>query len=60
MFIDFVCHVVLMAPAEMGQADNPTIAILRFGALPSLDITMGAVLDLLGSGELRGYNLARP
>ena len=28
---------------------TPTVAILRFGALPSLDITEGAVLDLLES-----------
>ena len=28
---------------------TPTIAILRFGALPSLEITEGAVLDLLES-----------
>ncbi|MCY3798734.1 MAG: ABC transporter substrate binding protein [Chloroflexi bacterium] len=40
------------APAAMAQADNPTIAILRFGALPSLDITEGAILDLL---EAYGY-----
>ena len=37
------------APAAMGQADNPTIAILRFGPLPNNDITEGAILDVLES-----------
>ena len=37
------------APAAMGQADNPTIAILRFGPLPNVDITEGAILDVLES-----------
>ena len=40
---------LLLAPAALGQTDNPTVAILRFGSLPSLDITEGAVLDLLES-----------
>ena len=29
--------------------DNPSIAILRFGALPNIDITEGAILDVLES-----------
>ncbi len=37
------------APAAMAQADNPTIAILRFGSLPNVDITEGAILDVLES-----------
>ncbi|MYD09699.1 MAG: hypothetical protein F4X02_06615 [Chloroflexi bacterium] len=37
------------APAAIGQADNPTIAILRFGPLPNVDITEGAILDVLES-----------
>lgn len=37
------------APAAMGQGDNPAIAILRFGALPNIDITEGAILDVLES-----------
>ncbi len=40
---------IWFAPATSALTDNPTIAILRFGALPSLDITEGAVLDLLES-----------
>lgn len=40
---------IWLVPATSSQSDNPTIAILRFGALPSLDITEGAVLDLLES-----------
>lgn len=37
------------APAAMGQADNPTIAMLRFGPLPNVEITEGAILDVLES-----------
>ena len=37
------------APATMGQGDNPSIAIMRFGALPNVDITEGAILDVLES-----------
>ncbi len=42
---------VALWPALVVSADGhtPTVAILRFGALPSLDITEGAVLDLLES-----------
>ena len=40
---------LLLAPAAMGQADNPKIAILRFGPLPNNDITEGAILDVLES-----------
>ena len=40
---------IWLAPATSALTDNPTIAILRFGALPSLEITEGAVLDLLES-----------
>ena len=40
---------IWLAPAASALKDNPTIAILRFGALPSLEITEGAVLDLLES-----------
>ena len=40
---------LLMAPAAMGQDDNPSIAILRFGPLPNVDITEGAILDVLES-----------
>ncbi len=32
-----------------GGGDNPKIAILRFGALPNIDITEGAILDILES-----------
>ena len=38
-----------LAPATSALTDIPTIAILRFGALPSLEITEGAALDLLES-----------
>ena len=37
------------APAAMAGGGNPKIAILRFGALPSIDITEGAILDILES-----------
>ncbi len=40
---------LLMAPAALGQADNPAIAILRFGPLPNIDIAEGAILDVLES-----------
>ena len=40
---------LVFAPAAMAQADNPAIAILRFGALPNIDITEGAILDVLES-----------
>jgi len=40
---------LLIAPAAMGQADKPTIAILRFGPLPYMAITEGAILDTLQS-----------
>lgn len=40
----------LIAPLTVAADDHTTtIAILRFGSLPSLDITEGAVLDLLES-----------
>ena len=40
-----------LLPALVLSADDqrPTVAILRFGSLPSTDITEGAVLDLLES-----------
>ncbi|MCY3832263.1 MAG: ABC transporter substrate binding protein [Chloroflexi bacterium] len=38
-----------IAPAAMAQADKPKIAILRFGPLPNIDITEGAILDVLES-----------
>ena len=41
--------VIWLASATAAQSDNPTIAILRFGALPSMDVAEGAVLDLLES-----------
>ena len=37
------------APAAMGQGDKPTIAILRFGPLPNVDIIESAILDVLES-----------
>ena len=40
---------LLLSPAAMGQADNPSIAILRFGPLPNIDIAEGAILDILES-----------
>lgn len=40
---------ILVHPAAAQDDRVPTVAILRFGALPSLDITEGAVLDLLES-----------
>jgi ABC-type uncharacterized transport system substrate-binding protein len=40
---------LVFAPAAMAQADNPTIAILRLGPLPNVDITEGAILDVLES-----------
>ncbi|MCY4072819.1 MAG: hypothetical protein OXG60_16120, partial [Chloroflexi bacterium] len=39
---------IFFAPIATAQ-DNPTIAILRFGALPNVDITEGAILDVLES-----------
>ena len=43
--------VVTLFPALVLSADdqNPKIAILRFGALPNIDITEGAILDVLES-----------
>ncbi|MCY4021313.1 MAG: ABC transporter substrate binding protein [Chloroflexi bacterium] len=43
----FAC-LIIFAPIATAQ-DNPTIAILRFGALPNVDITEGAILDVLES-----------
>ncbi len=40
---------LLIAPAAMGQADKPTIAVLRFGPLPSMAITESAILNMLQS-----------
>ena len=40
---------LVFAPAAMAQADNPSIAIMRFGALPNIDISDGAILDVLES-----------
>ena len=40
---------LLLASPVMGQAENPIIAILRFGPLPNSDITEGAILDVLES-----------
>ena len=45
----FFVMTLVFAPAAMGQADNPSIAILRFGPLPNNDITEGAILDVLES-----------
>ena len=40
----------LLASVTMAQdANNPTIAILRFGPLPNMEITEGAILDMLQS-----------
>ncbi|MCY3780504.1 MAG: ABC transporter substrate binding protein [Chloroflexi bacterium] len=39
---------IIFAPIATAQ-DNPTIAILRFGTLPNIDITEGAILDVLES-----------
>ncbi len=39
-----------LLPLAVAQAqDNPTIAILRFGDLPTYDVTEGAILDVLES-----------
>lgn len=43
----FAC-LIIFAPIATAQ-DNPSIAILRFGALPNVDITEGAILDVLES-----------
>ncbi len=41
---------LLLASVTMAQdAGNPTIAILRFGPLPNMEITEGAILDMLQS-----------
>lgn len=48
LFAMFVMSLAF-APAAMGQADNPSIAILRFGPLPNNDIAEGAILDVLES-----------
>ncbi|MCY3917708.1 MAG: ABC transporter substrate binding protein [Chloroflexi bacterium] len=39
----------LFAPAALAQADNLKIAILRFGPTIAMDITEGAILDVLES-----------
>lgn len=44
-----VCLVLLFVFPIAAQDDTPTIAIMRFGSLPSLEITEGAILDLLES-----------
>lgn len=48
LFAMFVMSLAF-APAAMGQGENPTIAILRFGPLPNNDIAEGAILDVLES-----------
>lgn len=48
LIIAIVWTLLLASPA-MAQAENPTIAILRFGPLPNVDITEGAILDVLES-----------
>ena len=40
---------LLLALPAAAQDDNPTVAILRFGDLPSIERTEGAILDLLQS-----------
>ncbi len=50
LVLAFVLASLLGLPALAD--DNPTIAILRFGPLPSLDITEGGILDML---EAYGY-----
>ena len=44
-----VCIAVLFLLPAAAQGDAPIIAIMRFGSLPSLDISEGAILDLLES-----------
>ena len=42
--------VLISVPSALAQqVDKPSIAILRFGSLPSVEITEGAILDILES-----------
>ncbi|MCY4147483.1 MAG: ABC transporter substrate binding protein [Chloroflexi bacterium] len=43
---------VLLLPVTAAQSqDNPTIALLSYGSLPTFEVTEGAVLDILESYE---------
>ena len=48
LFLFSLACLIIFAPIATAQ-DNPTIAILRFGTLPNIDITEGAILDVLES-----------
>ena len=49
LLLTVLLMMLLVFPAAAQDDGSPSIAILRFGSLPSLDITDGAILDLLES-----------
>ena len=49
LLLVFLLTLLLVFPASAQDDSTPTIAILRFGPLPNVDITEGAILDVLES-----------
>ncbi len=49
MLLTVCLTLLLLFPAAAQDDGAPTIAVLRFGSLPSLDVAEGAILDLLES-----------